>query len=115
MSVRKAISNYTDYVLCTDEESLPFWQKMSYLYAVYGADYTAAGLRHEYKKLCKEEERQLIAEAGCHIPEIKLEKVFTRLLIEAENRHKTSHTFGAGGTRSRSTYRTPSGCYQGTE
>ena len=58
----------------TDEEELPFWAKMAELYAVYGADYTAAGLRKEYKRLCKEEECKLIAETGCRIPEIKLEK-----------------------------------------
>ena len=80
----------------TDEEELPFWQRMAELYAVYGTDYTAAGLCKEYKRLCKEEERKLIAETGCHIPEIKLEKVFTRLLTEARYTHRTAHTFGAG-------------------
>ena len=80
----------------TDEESLPFWQKMAELYAVYGADYTAPDLRREYKRLCKEEERKLIAETGCRIPEIKLEKVFARLLTEAKHTHKTAHTFEAG-------------------
>ena len=80
----------------TDEEELPFWQKMTELYAVYGADYTAAGLRKAYKRLCKEEERKLIAETGCCIPEIKLEKVFARLLTEAKHTHKTAHTFGKG-------------------
>jgi len=80
----------------TDEESLPFWQKMAELYAVYGADYTAAGLCKEYKRLCKEEERKLIAETGCRIPEIKLEKMFARLLTEAKHTHKTAHTFEAG-------------------
>lgn len=79
----------------TDEEELPFWARMAEVYAVYGADYTAAGLRKEYKRLCKEEERRLIAETGCRIPEIKLEKVFARLLTEAKNTHETAHTFGA--------------------
>ncbi|MBR5091119.1 MAG: HAD family hydrolase [Ruminiclostridium sp.] len=101
----KKIIDYGSYIfdlygtlieMRTDEESLPFWQKMAELYAVYGADYTAAGLRHEYKRLCKEEERKLIAEAGCRIPEIKLEKVFARLLSEAKHTHRTAHTFGAG-------------------
>ena len=78
----------------TDEEELPFWAKMAELYAVYGADYTAAGLRKEYKRLCKEEERKLIAETGCRIPEIKLEKVFARLLTEAKHTHKTAHDLG---------------------
>ena len=79
----------------TDEEELPFWSEMAEIYAVYGADYTAAGLRREYKRLCKEEERRLIAETGCRIPEIKLEKVFARLLSEAKHTHKTAHTLGA--------------------
>lgn len=77
----------------TDEEELPFWQKMSELYAVCGADYTAAGLRREYKRLCREEEKKLIAETGCRIPEIKLEKVFARLLTEAAHTHRTAHNF----------------------
>ena len=94
------ISEYNNFVfdlygtlieMRTDEEELPFWQKMAELYAVYGADYTAAGLRKEYKRLCKEEEKKLIAETGCRIPEIKLEKVFARLLTEAKNTHRTAH------------------------
>ena len=98
------LSYYDNYVfdlygtlieMRTDEESLPFWKKMAELYAVYGADYTAAGLRKEYNRLCKEEEKKLIAETGCRIPEIKLEKVFTRLLTEAKHTHKTGHTFSA--------------------
>ena len=79
--------------MSTDEESLTFWAKMAELYAVYGADYTAAGLRREYKRLTREEERKLIAETGCRIPEIKLEKVFARLLTEAKNTHVTAHSF----------------------
>ena len=97
------LSNYNSFVfdlygtlieMRTDEGSLPFWQKMAELYAVYGADYTAAGLRKEYKRLCKEEEKKLIAENGCRIPEIKLEIVFARLLTEAKKTHKTAHNFG---------------------
>ena len=75
----------------TDEEGLAFWDKMAGLYSVYGADYTAAGLRKEYKRLTREEEKKLIAETGCKIPEIKLEKVFARLLTEAKKTQKTSH------------------------
>lgn len=82
--------------MSTDEESLVFWGKMAELYAVYGADYTAAGLRREYKRLTREEERKLIAETGCRIPEIKLEKVFARLLTEAKNTHVTARAFEKG-------------------
>ena len=98
------ISEYNNFVfdlygtlieMRTDEEELPFWQEMAELYAVYGADYTAAGMRKEYKRLCKEEEKKLIAETGCRIPEIKLETVFARLLTEARNTHKTAHAFRA--------------------
>ncbi len=75
----------------TDEEELPFWQKMAELYAVYGADYTAAGLRREYKRITREEENKLIAATGCRIPEVKLEKVFARLLTEAKATHPAVH------------------------
>ena len=74
-----------------DRESFSLWSKMAQLYAVYGADYTAAGLRREYGRLVKEEQRKLIAETGCHLPEIKIENVFMRLLSEAKKTHKTAH------------------------
>ena len=75
----------------TDEESLAFWAKFAEVYAVYGADYTASGLRAKYKRLTREEEKKLIARTGCEIPEIKLETVFLRLLTEAEKTHSTAH------------------------
>ncbi|MBQ3841453.1 MAG: HAD family hydrolase [Ruminiclostridium sp.] len=103
MTDKTKISDYSAYVfdlygtliqMSTDEEELPFWQKMAELYAVYGADYTAAGLRREYKRLTKEEERRLIEATGCRIPEVKLERVFERLLTEAKQTHPTSHIIG---------------------
>ena len=74
----------------TDEEGLAFWAKFAEVYAVYGADYTAAGLRAKYKRLTREEEKKLIERTGCKIPEIKLETVFLRLLTEAESTHPVS-------------------------
>ncbi len=79
----------------TDEEELPFWQKMAELYAVYGADYTAAGLRRDYKRITKEEEKKIIAETGCRIPEVKIENVFARLLTEAKHTHAIAYGYGS--------------------
>ncbi|MBR1832040.1 MAG: HAD family hydrolase [Ruminiclostridium sp.] len=79
----------------TDEEALPFWQKMSELYAVYGADYTAAGLRKEYKRITKDEERKQIVETGCRVPEVKIENVFARLLTEAKKTHAVKYGYGS--------------------
>ncbi len=78
----------------TDEEELPFWRRMAELYSVYGADYTAAELRAQYKRYTREEERKLIAETGCELPEVKLERVFARLLTEAKRTHDTAHGVG---------------------
>ncbi len=100
MSLTAELKKYDAYVfdlygtlirMKTDEEGLVFWKKMAELYSVYGADYTAAGLRKEYKRLTREEENKLIAETGCVIPEVKLEKVFLRLLTEAKKTHPTAH------------------------
>lgn len=77
--------------MATDEEGLGFWAKFAEVYAVYGADYTAGGLRAKYKRLTREEERKLIERTGCKIPEIKLETVFLRLLTEAEKTHPVAH------------------------
>ena len=97
----KMIADHDNYVfdlygtlidMRTDEEELAFWQKMAELYSVYGADYTAAGLRREYKRLTREEERRLIAKTGCRIPEVKLERVFARLLTEAKATHFTARS-----------------------
>ena len=77
MKEPKHISEYDNYVfdlygtfiaMRNDEEGLPFWRQMSGIYTVYGADYTAAELRREYKRLCREEEKKLIAETGTALP-----------------------------------------------
>lgn len=77
----------------TDESSPTLWKKMAGLYSVYGADYTFNKLRARYAEMVVEEERRLGEETGYSYPEIKLEKVFARLYIEAEKRHESDLVF----------------------
>lgn len=71
----------------TDEEKPALWRQMAALYAANGADYTGPALKKRYKEMVAEEEAVIIAEKGVRYPEIKLEKVFTRLLTEAPKKH----------------------------
>lgn len=71
----------------TDEEKPALWRQMAALYAANGADYTGPAFKKRYKEMVAEEEAALATERGVRYPEIKLEKVFTRLLTEAPKRH----------------------------
>ena len=67
----------------TDEMSLSLWKKLAKLYAAYGAVYKPKQLRKAYIRYDREERRRLADKSGCEYPEIKLEYVFLRLLMEA--------------------------------
>ncbi len=67
----------------TDEQSKKLWKKLAKLYACYGAVYKPKHLRKAFFELDKEERALLKEKLGCEYPEIKLEKVFIRLLKEA--------------------------------
>jgi len=71
----------------TDESDPGLWQNMAGFYAVYGADYAPGELWESYLRLCREEEAALRRETGFACPEIRLERVFLRLLREAPRRH----------------------------
>lgn len=71
----------------TDEEKSALWRQVAALYAANGADYTGPALKKKYKELVAKEEAALASETGVRYPEIKLEKVFARLLTEAPKTH----------------------------
>lgn len=71
----------------TDEGSPTLWKRMAALYGAYGADYTGPELQKNYADMVAEEEAALAEATGVRNPEIRLEKVFTRLLLEAPKKH----------------------------
>ena len=92
----RAFTDYQHYIfdlygtlisIHTDEASIQLWRWMADWYAVYGADWLPAAMFRRYKRMYAEEEALVKAHTGCARPEIKLEKVFLRLLKEAERGH----------------------------
>ena len=67
----------------TDEEDPALWVKIAKkLLKDYGAEYTGPELRKQYLLFCKEEEEALQARNHAEYPEIKIEKVWARLINE---------------------------------
>ncbi len=67
----------------TDEEQSILWEKMTdYLKLHFSSEYTSKVLRKRYLEICKEEEDKLQKENGATWPEIRIEKVWTRLICE---------------------------------
>lgn len=66
----------------TDEQEMKLWKKMAKLYACYGAYYKPKKLKKIFFYMDREERKILKDKIGCKYPEIKLEKVFLRLLKE---------------------------------
>lgn len=73
----------------TDENEPEFWGFMAEIYSCYGADYTGRELQNSYLNMVHEEETNLSDRSGSGFPEIKLENVFARLLLEARKKHDT--------------------------
>ena len=74
----------------TDEDDPVLWKNMADIYTTYGADYTPLALKKAYIEFCNEETDLLRLELKGSFPdmnpvfpEIRLEKVFARLLTEA--------------------------------
>ncbi|WP_026528361.1 HAD family hydrolase [Butyrivibrio sp. VCD2006] len=75
------------------DENMPFlWKNLAEIYSAYGADYTPAELEATYKALCDEETKLLLSEhkkiypeTVIEHPEIRLERVFARLLLDRLN------------------------------
>ncbi|HCA22083.1 MAG: HAD family hydrolase [Eubacterium sp.] len=66
----------------TDEQEIKLWKKIAKLYGCYGAYYKPKKLRKIFFEMDREERKLLKDKIGCEHPEIKLEKVFLRLLKE---------------------------------
>ena len=66
----------------TNERKPSAWRKMADIYAAYGADYSWKTMRNVYFRIVQEEEQKLSAETGCRWPEIQLENVFKKMLLE---------------------------------
>ena len=67
----------------SDERKLSLWRKLADLYACYEAVYTPKELRKAFFRMDKEERIKIKEQLHTDRPEIKLEKVFVRLLTEA--------------------------------
>ena len=67
----------------TDEDKMKLWEDMTaYLNDKFGAEYESACLKRRYGEICKEEEKSLSAKNGADFPEIRIEKVWARLICE---------------------------------
>ncbi len=73
----------------TNEEKKTLWEQIAKIYACYGAFYTGQELHDTYRAMVAEEEKNLAEKTGVQYPEIKLEKVFARLLLEAKKQRET--------------------------
>ena len=78
----------------TDEQSKELWKIMRDFYNVYGCEWKQKPLRDAFF-LCDAGERQRLAGlTGVRKPEIKIERVFARLLFEGGGHHSCSLTIG---------------------
>ncbi|WP_029231707.1 HAD family hydrolase [Butyrivibrio sp. VCB2006] len=69
----------------TDEEQPQLWEKMAdYFKLHFGAVYEPKVLRKRYIAICKEEEKKLQKENHAKWPEIRIEKVWVRLIEEGK-------------------------------
>ena len=67
----------------TDEGRLQLWTDMAaYLKKHFGVSYTGPELQKRYREICTLEEKKLASENGASFPEIKIEKVWDRLIAE---------------------------------
>ncbi|MCR5508935.1 MAG: HAD family hydrolase [Lachnospiraceae bacterium] len=91
--------------LNVDERSTQLWTLLAGFYNVYGCDVSAAELKDVFFKADKEERELLKKERGLRYPEIRLEKVFSRLLFECGKDHPVSASVaGLGVDRLRAEY-----------
>lgn len=80
--------------LSTDEYRPSLWSLMAKAYNVYGCKWTGTKLKDIFFAM-DEEEREITGRAvSTKYPEIRLEKVFARLLLETDECHKVSLTVG---------------------
>ncbi|MCR5771378.1 MAG: HAD-IIIA family hydrolase [Butyrivibrio sp.] len=73
----------------TDESRPEFWKEIAGFYSCYGADYTFDQLQQKYFDIVMEQEHELAFKLAINYPEIEIQKVFARLLLEAPVHHET--------------------------
>lgn len=73
----------------TDESKPKFWKKISEFYACFGADYTPDQMQQKYFDLVMQQEHELAFKLAINYPEIEIQRVFAKLLLEAPAHHKT--------------------------
>lgn len=73
--------------ISTDEHKNSLWKLMAQAYNAYGCDWTPKKLHDAFFRADKEEREKLKVKSGIKYPEIKLEKVFARMLFEAPGYH----------------------------
>lgn len=76
----------------TDEKKKSLWIMLRDMYASYGIDYTPEEIRDAYHYLCKSEMMKQKKITNSEYPEINIENVFVRLLLEAPKIHKSNFT-----------------------
>ena len=70
------------------------WDTMSALYNVYGCDYEPREMMELFFEMDEEERLSIQKETGCEYAEIKIERVFARLLLECRRTHPVSAAIG---------------------
>ena len=79
----------------TDENDLKLWEILSAFYSRFGADYSPIELKQAYYQYVNEELDKNRQQLGIQNVDIKLEKIFLRLLKEALNTHPVVFKFTA--------------------
>lgn len=72
----------------TDEHGPKFWRIMAKQYNIYGCDWKPQALHEKFFELDREERKFLSERNGSEFPEIKLERVFARVLFECPQSHE---------------------------
>ena len=75
--------------ISTDEHKNSLWKLMAQAYNAYGCEWTPKRLHDAFFKADSEERVKLKNKTGFNNPEIKLEKVFARMLFEAPAYHES--------------------------
>lgn len=80
--------------LSADEHKPSLWSLMAKAYNVYGSKWTGTKLKDVFFAMDREERDITGSAVGTDHPEIKLERVFARLLFETSGCHSTELTVG---------------------
>lgn len=71
----------------TDEGQPGLWTEMAaYLKKHFGVSYKGPELQKRYSEICSQEEKKLASENGASFPEIRIEKVWKRLISEKKRK-----------------------------